>query len=924
MTGRGRDGLGPASRAARVLLAAAVAAALPFAAACGDRAGEPSLEALTEEGVSRTLAGWRADRVDSLRYDLGFRLPEDRSAPVRGSARITFLHRAADGPVILDFAAPDSAVRAVESRGEPVEWELRGGHLVIPSEAVTDADGRASVRVEFLAGDGALNRNDEYLYTLFVPARARETFPCFDQPDLKGRFRLTVEAPEAWRVVSNTPRVTGEAPASGESGAAASHESAPAGSGASSDRPFGPPAPDRRLHRFDETPPLPTYLFSFAAGRFEVETAERDGRTLRMLHRETDAAKVRRNREAAFDLHAAALEWLEEYTGIPYPFGKFDFVLVPSFQYGGMEHPGAVLYRASRVLLDEGASKGEELGRASLIAHETAHMWFGDLVTMEWFDDVWMKEVFANFMAAKIVHPSFPEMDHDLRFLLDHHPAAYGVDRSGGTHPIRQELPNLADAGSLYGAIIYRKAPAVLRQLEALTGEEAFRAGVRDYLRGAPWGNAGWTDLVAALDPHADLDVAAWSRVWVEEAGRPTVRARLEPAEGPDGGEGEGGGGPRIGSLIVEQEDPEGRGRRWPQRIQVALGEEDSTVLVPARLEGATAPVEEARGRPLPEFVLPGAGGLGYGRFVPDSASRRGLLDRYPDLRPAVARAAAWLSLREAMLEGEVPPERMVRLARDVLLQEDEELLVEHVLSDLSEDWWRYLDAATRRRLAPEVEAALLDAMRVAEAPSLRTTIFRTYRRVAITDEGVGRLRTIWEEREPPGDVSLSERDYSELAQELAVRGVPGSRELLEAQAERISNPDRRERFRWVMPALSPDPAVRDSFFDALSRSENREHEPWVLEGVGWLHHPLRAAGSRRYVAPALELLREVRATGDIFFPRGWLDATLRGHGSPEVARTIRRFLEERPDYPEFLEDKLLQAADPVFRAARIRSGGDP
>jgi aminopeptidase N len=644
-----------------------------------------------------------------------------------------------------------------------------------------------------------------------------------------------------------------------------------------------------------------------------------------MFHRETEGAKVRRNREAAFDLHATALEWLEEYTGIPYPFEKFDFVLVPSFQYGGMEHPGAVLYRASRVLLDEGASKGEELGRASLIAHETAHMWFGDLVTMEWFDDVWMKEVFANFMAAKIVHPSFPELDHDLRFLLDHHPAAYAVDRSEGTHPIRQELPNLADAGSLYGAIIYQKAPAVLRQLEALTGEEAFRAGVRDYLRGAPWGNAGWPDLVAALDPLADLDVAAWSRVWVEEPGRPTVSARLERADGPVGSHGgEGRAGPRIGSLSVEQEDPEGRGRRWPQRIQVALGEEDSTLLLPVRLDGAAASVGEARGRQLPAFVLPGAGGLGYGRFVLDSAGRRALLDRHPDLEPAVARAAAWLALREAMLAGEVPPERMVRLALDVLLQEEEELLVEHVLSDLSEDWWRYLDAAARRRLAPEMEAALLEALRAAEASSLRTSIFRTYRSLALTDEGVGRLRTIWEERRPPGGVSLSERDYSDLAQELAVRGVRGSGEILEAQAERIANPDRRERFRWVMPALSPDPAVRDSFFDALSRSENREHEPWVLEGLGWLHHPLRAAESRRYVAPALELLREVRATGDIFFPRGWLDATLRGHGSPEVARTVRRFLEERPEYPEFLADKVLQAADPVFRAARIRQGGDP
>src|SRR4030095_10475302 len=144
--------------------------------------------------------------------------------------------------------------------------------------------------------------------------------------------------------------------------------------------------------RFSESDPLPTYLFAFATGRFQIETAERRGRRFRMFHRETDAAKVARNREAIFDLHAASLEWLERYTGIPYPFGKFDFLLVPSFQFGGMEHAGAIFYNASGLLLDQSATQNQKLGRASVIAHETAHMWFGDLVTMRWFNDVWMKE----------------------------------------------------------------------------------------------------------------------------------------------------------------------------------------------------------------------------------------------------------------------------------------------------------------------------------------------------------------------------------------------------------------------------------------------------------------------------------------------------------------------------------------------------
>ena len=159
---------------------------------------------------------------------------------------------------------------------------------------------------------------------------------------------------------------------------------------------------------------------------------------------------------------------------------------MPAFQFGGMEHPGAIFYNANGLLLDESATQDQMLGRASVIAHETAHMWFGDLVTMRWFSDVWMKEVFANHMAAKIVNPAFPALNHDLRYLVDYYPSAYGVDRTAGTNEIRQPLKNLNEAGTLYGAIIYQKAPIVMRQLETLVGADGFRDGLRDYLKGTP------------------------------------------------------------------------------------------------------------------------------------------------------------------------------------------------------------------------------------------------------------------------------------------------------------------------------------------------------------------------------------------------------------------------------------------------------
>jgi len=167
------------------------------------------------------------------------------------------------------------------------------------------------------------------------------------------------------------------------------------------------PSGARKQLDFKTTEAFSTYVFAFCAGKFQQATQTRNGRSMTMLYRENDQAKVQRNLKDIFDLHAHAIEWMEEYTGIKLPFAKLDFALMPGFQYGGMEHIGAIFYREASLMLDENATENQKLGRASLIAHETAHMWFGDLVTMNWFNDVWLKEVFANFMAAKIVNPFF-------------------------------------------------------------------------------------------------------------------------------------------------------------------------------------------------------------------------------------------------------------------------------------------------------------------------------------------------------------------------------------------------------------------------------------------------------------------------------------------------------------------------------------
>jgi aminopeptidase N len=832
-------------------------------------------------GIAETLANERADTIQSVRYDLKFQIPEPKNEPIHATAVVRFTLRAAHR-VVLDFEQPRDHVLAVEANGRPSPFDFADGHLIVPITA--SKPGENAIRVEFIAGDDALNRNADFLYTLFVPARAHLAFPCFDQPNLKGRYQLTLEIPAGWQAVAN--------------GAELDPRTLSADLTAAS-------GPGRKVLRFAETRPLPTYLFAFAAGKFQIETGVRDGRTFRMFHRETDSAKVARNREAIFDLHARALSWLEDYTGIPYPWGKFDFVLIPSFQFGGMEHAGAIFYNAASLMLDESATQNQFLGRASVISHETSHMWFGDLVTMRWFNDVWMKEVMANFMAAKIVNPSFPQVDHALRFLLEHYPAAYDVDRTAGSNPIRQELANLNEAGTLYGPIIYNKAPIAMRQLELITGEEGFRDGLREYLHEYSFGNATWLDLVRILDERGrGTSISAWSKAWIEMRGRPEIRTTLRSnANG-------------ISSLTLTERDPLGRGLVWPQRLQVLLGYPDHVEKLDVSIDARETSVAKARGMQVPLYVLPNGGGLAYGLFLLDDTTREYFLAHLENIRDPLTRGSAWVDLWENLLEGRVAPAEFLDLAARALPLEVDEQNVQRVLSYVSRAFWQFLPQEDRLARAPALETLLRQGVAKAFYASEKSAWFTAYREVALTPDGLAWLKRVWRREERVTGLAFAETDEINMALELAVRGLPDSREILAEEHDRIQNPDRKARFEFVTPALAEDLGVRRQAFERLRTVDNRRHEPWALESLRYLNHPLRQESARQFIRPSLDLLPEIQRTGDIFFPARWAEAVLASQRSPEAAAIVREYLAKTPKLPERLRWDVLASADDLFRAS--------
>lgn len=824
--------------------------------------GQSRLLPELEPGVSQVLAQQRKAVLSEINYQLELSIPPEQSEPISGSNTVTFDLLDTSQPLVLDFRESADKILSVRVNGQDSSYEFASEHLIIPQSELRV--GANQVAIEFVAGDSSLNRNPEFLYTLFVPDRARTAFPLFDQPNLKATYDLALTIPTNWDAISNAPLA--EVVANDD---------------------------DKVLH-FERSDAISSYLFSFVAGEFQRITREVNGRPMNMLHRESDGDKVARNVDAIFELHGAALTWLEDYTAIDYPFQKFDFALIPSFQYGGMEHVGAIQYRADSLFLDESPSQTQLLGRASLISHETAHMWFGDLVTMDWFDDVWTKEVFANFMAAKMVNPSFPEINHDLNFLIRHYPSAYAVDRTEGANAIRQPLPNLNEAGTLYGNIIYNKAPIMMRQLELLTGELPFQEGMQEYLSAFSFSNATWPDLIAILDEKTDTDLTSWSEVWVNTAGRPHFNAQsLSTAPS------------------LRQDDPTGQNRVWPQSFSVATNEGQDWVPVTVySREGDTDIGGSSNINPLFN-----ADGYGYGLFPADST----ILADWDNL-DEVQKGSLLISLYENLLEGRtVQSEDYLQELIGILEKEDNQLLINLALRQLDFIFWSLLSDVDRAIYGEQLEQMLWQAMLNVEDSAKKKIYFDAYRDFALSAEALERLSQVWQQDLQVEGLTLSENDYIGLATNLAIKLPQRADAIVAEQLDRIESADRRRRFEWISPALSPEQQVRDRFFYSLADESNREIESWVLGALNALHHPLRRDASESYLLPSLELLQEIQVTGDIFFPARWLGASFSNYNSATAAATVRNFLVERPDYNRQLRLKILQAADDLFRAERLR-----
>ena len=526
------------------------------------------------------------------RYDLRFDLDLDHWTSA-GSARVTLSAGRPTRELILhavELKIGEATIDGVNAL-EDVRLEdgaqvavLRFAREMTAGEHTLEIRWSGGIRDSLRGLYRSVRGEERYAATQFEAADARRAFPCFDEPEFKALFSLELTYPSGNAAIANMPVVSTE-----ELGA------------------------DRTRTRFRETPKISPYLVAFTVGPYEStpEALTPSKIPVRVWLPPGLASQA----IFARDAHVRSVEWLQDYTAIPYPYYKVDAIGIPDFEAGAMENPGAITYRTRLLAADAtNASIVTLKGVFSTAAHELTHMWWGDLVTMRWWTDLWLNESFASFIGEKATAALNPEWRYWRDFVAEN-TGAFNLDALASTHPISIEAKSAEEASERFDAITYTKGAAVLRMIESYLGEEAFRAGVRIYLGRYRESNASADDFWHALDEASGQDVTSIMDAWVKEPGHPIVTVAARQAEG---------------GLTVDlsqtryYSDREARpsAQRWPVPLVLRYGTAGGMREERVLLREASATVTLAGAR----WVYPNAGGRGFYRWQLDDAADR-LLD---------------------------------------------------------------------------------------------------------------------------------------------------------------------------------------------------------------------------------------------------------------------------------------------------------
>jgi aminopeptidase N len=719
----------------------------------------------------------RARLLDVTSYEISLDLTREES--FRSVTEVRFRCAEPGASTFIEVAA--TRLRSATLNGEPVsDWSAERG-LTLPGLA---AENTLVVEAEFgytATGQGLTRSHDPadgevYLHSQFEIADAQRVYACFDQPDLKAVFTWHALVPVHWKVVSNAPVASEE-----------------------------PDGPHKTVH-FQPSVRMSTYVTALCAGPFHEVRREHDGIDLGYLCRASMAPHL--DVDDLHEITSQGFDFFHTQFGVRYPLPKYDQVWVPDFNFGAMENFGCVVHTDAGYLFRSQVTDFEYEQRANVILHELAHMWFGDLVTMKWWDDLWLNESFAEWAAHWCTANATRYTDAWTTFLSVRKVWGYRQDQLSSTHPVYSDTPDVESVTVNFDGITYAKGAGVLKQLVAYVGEETFVAGLRAYFATHAWGNATFADLLSALAAASGRPLRGFAAEWLETAEVNTLRPEVTVADG------------RYRTVVVRQEAPAEHPTLRTHRIGIGLYDVDAGKLVRRRrleldIAGAATELTALAGQPVADLLLPNDDDLSYAKIRLDPGSMATVVEHLAGLHSPLSRALCWHAAWDMLRDAELPARSWLALALRALPAEADINLVTATLQQAAGALTYYADPAWTPSGWSQLAAAARTQLAGAEPGSDRQLAWaRAYARAARTGDELAVVRGWLDGAGVPEGLTVDTELRWALLQALVAAGAAGDPEIAAELASDQTAGGEREAA--TARALRPTEAAKAEAWQAL------------------------------------------------------------------------------------------------------------
>jgi aminopeptidase N len=848
----------------------------------------------SSKGLSQVDAERRSQTVANVRYDLSFTLSDsDMTEDFLGTSTIRFEVLNPKQKVTLDFNGGKIHELTVNGKKQTT-INYNTYFLTLPDLP----SGPNEVVINFShpyskTGAGFYRFKDPedknfYMYTDFEPFEANELFPAFDQPDLKATYTFSVKAPKAWIVVTSV-RESSKSPQSD----------------------------GQLLWKFPESAKYSTYITSLMAGPYKVWEDKAGNIPLRLLARQSLAKYVAH--KEWFMITKQGFKFFNEYFDYPYPFLKYDQIIVPDFNAGAMENVAAVTF--SERFVSRGAmTNSERESRANVILHEMAHMWFGNLVTMKWWNDLWLNESFATYMATLANAESTEFKKAWQTFYTGTKQWAYWEDQLVTTHPIEGQVPHTEQAFANFDGITYGKGASVLKSLSYYIGANNFRDGLRSYFKTHAYKNTDLKDFMSSLEQSSKKDLSQWTKDWLQTAGLNTVEAKFTCANG------------KVSLFSLEQTAPKDHPTLRSHRTKVALFQKmpQGFKLISAQdvdYQGASTQVASLQNQTCPDLVYPNYEDYDFVKVRLDPKTLATAKAHLAQIQDPLLRSMFWTALWDSVRDAEWPVTSYVETVFDNLAAETDTKITEKVLETLygkrrnSASVLLYLPGnVARHSFNTTAEKFAYDALQKQKPGSDAQKIwFNAYIRLVRTDDGVLKLSQYLDgSKKVPGLPIDQDRRWEIIAQ-LSEIGAPNAKDLRVAESKKDQS-NQGKQSAISAEVLIPDKNVKTNWYNTIVSDQTKLSLAEVRTAMGSMFPVSQISLSKDFADLYFKNLPELSKTKKNEYIGRFAANMAPAYCEPESAQNLQKFVKKHKELPPIVLKGVKVATQEDERCLKIRT----